>query len=55
MKVNLNVLLFFFLFRATPTAYGSPQPAGGIGDVAASYATAKAMRPTLQLAAMLDP
>ena len=33
---------FFFLFRATPTAYGGSQARGRIGATAAAYATATA-------------
>ena len=33
---RLCLLPCFFLFRATPTAYGSSQARGGIGAVAAS-------------------
>ena len=50
--------LYFCLFRATPTAYGSSQARGRIGSAAAglchSHARSK-MQAMLQLVAMMDP
>ena len=53
---------FFFLFRAAPTAYGSSQARGPIGDVAAglhhSHSNTRSephLRPTPQLTATLEP
>ena len=56
---------FFFLFRATPSAYGGSQARGQIGAVAASLhffsqpqqrgIEALCLRPTPQLMATLDP
>ena len=52
---------FFFLFRATPAAYGSFQARGRTGAVVASLYHSQGnsgselhLQPTLQLAAMLD-
>ena len=58
----LFVLFCFCLFRATPTAYGSSQARGQIGDTAASLCHSHndarselCLRPTWQLTATLDP
>ena len=48
------MFFFFFLFRATPAAYGNSQARGHIGAAAEAYATATAM-PGPQPAAMPDP
>ena len=55
-------IFFFFLFRATPAAYGSSQARGQIRATAEVYATAKATSdpshiwdPFLKLVATLDP
>ena len=65
MLVRINcffVFLFFFLFRATPAAYGSSQARGRIGAAAAglrhSCSNARSelpLSPTLQLTAVQDP
>ena len=58
--VHANV--FFFHFRATPTAYGSSQARGSIGAIAASLrhshgnlGSEPSLWPPPQLTAMLDP
>ena len=56
-----KIILFFFLFRAAPTAYGNSQARGRIGATAAglhhSHNTRSELplQPTRQLLAMLDP
>ena len=54
------LLLFFCLFRAEPTAYGSCQARGPIGAAASGLHRSHAgsephLRPTSQLTATLDP
>ena len=57
-----NVVRFFFLFMATPAAYGSSQARGWIRATAAglhhSHSNTRSelqLQPVLQLSAMLDP
>ena len=60
--VNINLILFFSLFRAAPAAYGNSQARGQIGAMAASVhhspsntGSEPRLRPTPQLMAMPDP
>ena len=63
LKNNHKVFfIFFFLFRATPAAYGASRARGGIGAAAAgfrhSHSNARSelrLLPTVQLRATLDP
>ena len=43
MKLNAVSTFFLLFFRAEPAPYGSSQARGGIGAVAAAYATHTAM------------
>ena len=61
-EVFIYSVIYLFIFRATPTAYGSSQPRGPIGAVAAwpisqtqQHATEPRVQPTPQLTATMDP
>ena len=62
LDLSLRVFLFFFAFRAAPTAYGGSQARGLMGTIGAglghSHSNARSeprLRPTPQLTAMPDP
>ena len=59
---KFNFIIYLFIFRAAPTAYGGSQTRGLIGATDAglchSYSNARSeprLQPTPQLMAMLDP
>ena len=62
LEMHLLLSLFFFSFRAIPTAYGGSQARGRIGAVAtglhhshSNAASEPHLQPTPQLTAMPDP